>query len=37
LFGGLIVKDGAHYKLNQKIEYKSFAEKSSDWEILEMK
>jgi len=36
LFGGLIIKDGAHYKLNQKAVYKSFVEKSDDWEILKL-
>ena len=37
LFGGLIIKDNTHYKLNQKAIYKSFVEKNDDWEILELK
>ena len=35
LFGGLIIKDGSHYKINQKEKFKSFVEDSSDWEVLE--
>jgi type III restriction enzyme len=34
LFGGLVIKDGAHYKINQKMNYKSFSEKNDDWNIL---
>jgi type III restriction enzyme len=37
LFGGLIIKDGTHYKINQKDKYKSFSEESKDWEILNLK
>ncbi len=36
LFGGLIIKDGVHYKINQKNQYKSFPEKSDDWEVLDL-
>jgi type III restriction enzyme len=34
LFGGLVIKDGVHYKINQKSKYKSFLEKNRDWEVL---
>jgi len=35
MFGGLIIKDGSHYKINQKEKFKSFIEDSGDWEILD--
>lgn len=34
LFGGLIIKDGAHFRLNQKEKYFSFKEKQEDWEYF---
>jgi len=34
LFGGLVIKDGAHFRLNQKDRYFSFKEKQEDWEYL---
>lgn len=35
LFGGLIIKDGEHFKINQKEQYKSFKECFDDWEYFE--
>jgi type III restriction enzyme len=31
LIGGLIIKDGEHFRINNKIEYASFKEKMEDW------
>lgn len=36
LFGGLIIKDGDCFKINQETQYKSFKEKQNDWKILEI-
>lgn len=35
LIGGLIIKDGAHFRINQKDEYKPFTECESDWDYFE--
>lgn len=34
LFGGLVIKDGVHFRLNQNTEYFSFKEKPEEWEYL---
>jgi len=34
LFGGLVIKDGKHFRINQKEQYKSFKECFGDWEYL---
>ena len=34
LFGGLIIKEGQHFRINNKKEYFSFREKPEDWEYL---
>lgn len=34
LFGGLVIKDGVHFRLNQKERYFSFKEKQEDWIYL---
>ena len=31
LFGGLIIKDGTHFRLNQQEKYFSFKEKQENW------
>lgn len=36
LFGGLVIKDGKHFRINQKEEYKSFKECFDDWEYLKV-
>lgn len=37
LFGGLIIKEGQHFRINSKKEYFSFREKPEDWEYLDFK
>lgn len=34
LFGGIVVKDGEHFRINQKEKYVSFKEKADDWEYF---
>jgi len=34
LFGGLVIKDGEHFRINKKEKYKSFKECFEDWEYL---
>lgn len=34
LFGGLVIKDGTHFRFNRKAEYFSFKEKPKDWEYF---
>lgn len=36
LFGGLVVKDGVHFRLNQKEAYAPFKDKPEEWEYLYM-
>ena len=36
LWGGLVIKDGVHWRINQKSEYKSFREEQSDWEYFDL-
>jgi type III restriction enzyme len=36
LFGGLVVEENGHFKINQKPEYKGFKESLEDWEFLEV-
>lgn len=35
LFGGLVIKDGEYFRVNQKDKYKSFKECFDDWNYLE--
>ncbi|WP_423909798.1 DEAD/DEAH box helicase [Candidatus Spongiihabitans sp.] len=35
IFGGLIVKEGQHFRINEKKIYSSFQEKPNDWVYLE--
>jgi len=37
LFGGLIIKDGSHFRINQKEIYYPFDKKEEDWEYFEIK
>lgn len=34
LFGGLIIKEGEHFRINNKDVYKGFKEAASDWDYL---
>lgn len=34
LFGGLVIKEGEHFRINSKKEYFSFNEKPKDWDYL---
>ncbi len=34
LFGGLIIKEGQHFRINSKKKYFPFKEKPNDWEYL---
>jgi len=34
LFGGLVIKEGEHFRINQKDKYKGFQEKPDDWEYI---
>ena len=36
LFGGLVVKDGVHFRLNQKETYTPFKDKPEEWEYFYM-
>lgn len=36
LFGGLVIKDGKHFRINQKEKYKSFKECFDDWGYLKV-
>jgi type III restriction enzyme len=36
LFGGLVIKDGEYFRINQKVQYKSFKESFDDWEYIEI-
>ena len=35
IFGGLIIKEGQHFRINMKKEYIGFKEKPGDWEYFE--
>ena len=35
LFGGLVIKSGEHFRINEKIEYQPFKENADDWGYLE--
>ena len=35
IFGGLIIKEGQHFRINTKEKYTSFNEKSEDWDYFE--
>ena len=37
LFGGLIIKDGEYFRINQKDFYKSFKDSIEDWGYLDFK
>jgi type III restriction enzyme len=34
IFGGLVIKDGTHFRINQQSEYKTFKERFDDWEYF---
>ena len=36
IFGGVIIKDGEHFKINQKKMYKTFSECFEDWEYFKV-
>ncbi|MEA2099235.1 MAG: DEAD/DEAH box helicase family protein [Campylobacterota bacterium] len=36
LFGGLVIKDGAHFRINQKEKYQSFKDSFEDWDYFEI-
>lgn len=36
LFGGLVIKDGKYFRINQKDQYKSFKDCFDDWKYLEI-
>lgn len=35
LIGGLVIKDGAHFRVNLQTEYKSYEEAPNDWEYFD--
>ncbi|KIM13432.1 MAG: hypothetical protein KU38_01970 [Sulfurovum sp. FS08-3] len=37
LFGGLVIKEGEYFRINQKDSYKSFKESFEDWEYFNLK
>lgn len=37
IFGGLVIKEGGHFKINKKEKYKSYKENSNDWEYFSEK
>ena len=34
LFGGLVIKSGEHFRINEKTEYQPFKENADDWDYL---
>jgi type III restriction enzyme len=36
LFGGLIIQEGKHFRINQKPEYKGFKQSLEDWDFFEV-
>jgi type III restriction enzyme len=36
LFGGLVIQEGGHFRINQKEKYKGFQESLEDWNFLEV-
>jgi type III restriction enzyme len=36
LFGGLVIQEGGHFRINQKEKYKGFQESLEDWKFLEV-
>lgn len=36
LFGGLVIQEGRHFRINQKEKYKGFQESLEDWNFLEV-